>query len=294
MTSRWRGALAVVTLILVVASDLATAAPSEPTEAARRVVTLSPHLAELMYAVGAGDALVGVSAYSDHPDTVRSLPQVGDAFMVDQEQLALLEPDLVLAWYSGTPAATVGELRKQGFNVERIRTRSLADIAEAIDTIGRWTGREQEAAQVRAVFESQLAGLGEPADRQAPIRVFYQISQRPLYTVNGDHYASELIERCGGRNIFAELGELAPMVSEEAVLARDPEVIIAGGTDEDAESLLSHWRRWERLSATRWDNYFVVDADLLGRASNRLTQAGAEICERLARARAQRDRAGLE
>ncbi len=285
-----RAALAAVSLTVLIASSLLSAA--EP--AARRVVTLSPHLAELMYAVGAGDVLVGVSAYSDYPEPVLSLPQVGDAFMVDQEQLALLEPDLILAWYSGTPAATVEKLRKQGFNVERIPTRSLADIAGAIDTIGRLTGREAAAKKVRAGFESKLAELRGPGDGQPPIRVFYQISERPLYTVNGDHYASELIERCGGRNIFAELGELAPMVSEEAVLARDPEVIITGAFDDDAAELFSNWRRWQRLSATRRNNFYRVDADLLGRPSDRLVLAGAEICDRLQRARAGRDRVATE
>ncbi len=290
MTSCWRTAVAVVCLTLLVSPIHAVAA--EPV--ARRVVTLSPHLAELVYAVGAGDTLVGVSAYSDFPEPVRALPQVGDAFMVDQEQLALLRPDLILAWYSGTPAATVEKLRKQGFDVVRVRTRSLADVAEAIDTIGRLTGRDSAARAVRNRFESQLAALNAAADEQPPIRVFYQISQRPLYTVNGRHYASELIERCGGENIFADLGELAPMVTEESVLARDPEVIVTGGSDAAAADLFSDWRRWQGLSATRSNNFFVVNADLLGRPSDRLALAGAEICERLADARARRDRADSE
>ncbi len=285
-----RTALAAVSLTLLIAADFCQAAEAD----ARRVVTLSPHLAELVYAVGAGDTLVGVSAYSDYPEAVRALPQVGDAFMVDQEQLALLRPDLILAWYSGTPAATVEKLRKQGFDVERIRTRSLADVAEAIETIGRLTGRSSSASKVRNRFESQLAGLRAPDDGQAPVRVFYQISQRPLYTVNGSHYASELIERCGGRNIFADLGELAPMVSEESVLARDPEAIVAGGSEDIASELFSDWQRWHRLSATRLNNYFVVNADLLGRPSDRLALAGAEICDRLAEARARRGRAASE
>ncbi len=290
MTPLARAAVAAVSLILLIAADFCQAAGPD----AKRVVTLSPHLAELVYAVGAGDTLVGVSAYSDYPEAVRTLPQVGDAFMVDQEQLALLRPDLILAWYSGTPAATVEKLRNQGFVVERIRTRSLVDVAEAIETIGRLTGRISSARKVRNRFESELAGLRAPDDGQAPIRVFYQISQRPLYTVNGTHYASELIERCGGRNIFDELGELAPMVSEESVLARDPEVIVTGGSEDAAAQLFSDWRRWHRLSATRLNNYVVVNADLLGRPSDRLALAGAEICDRLAEARSRRGRAANE
>lgn len=289
MTLARRAAMFSVALVFAVASGVDASDREPGPEAARRVVTLSPHLAELVFAVGAGDSLVGVSAYSDYPSDVGTLPQVGDAFMVDQERLALLEPDLILAWDSGTPAATVDALRDQGYVVKRIRTRTLADIAAAIDTIGRSTGREQSASAVRARFESQLAELAPANEETAPIRVFYQIAERPLYTVSGSHYASELIERCGGQNIFADLGDLAPMVSEEAVLARDPEVIIAGGDQSAMGSLFDHWRRWESLAATRLDNYYVVNADLLGRPSDRLALAGAELCAQLARAIDRRD-----
>ena len=294
MTLARQAALLAVAMAFVVASGVGASDREPSPEVAQRVVTLSPHLAELVFAVGAGDSLVGVSAYSDYPEDVSALPQVGDAFMVDQERLALLEPDLILAWDSGTPAATVDALRKQGYVVERIRTRTLADIAAAIDTIGRRTGREQAASAVRAQFESQLAELAPADEGSAPIRVFYQIAERPLYTVSGNHYASELIDRCGGRNIFADLGDLAPMVSEEAVLARDPEVIIAGGDESAIGSLFDHWRRWEGLAATRLDNYYVVNADLLGRPSDRLALAGVEICAQLSRAIARREHMASE
>ena len=294
MTLARQAALLAVAMAFVVASGVGASDREPSPEVAQRVVTLSPHLAELVFAVGAGGSLVGVSAYSDYPEDVSALPQVGDAFMVDQERLALLEPDLILAWDSGTPAATVDALRKQGYVVERIRTRTLADIAAAIDTIGRRTGREQAASAVRAQFESQLAELAPADEGSAPIRVFYQIAERPLYTVSGNHYASELIDRCGGRNIFADLGDLAPMVSEEAVLARDPEVIIAGGDESAIGSLFDHWRRWEGLAATRLDNYYVVNADLLGRPSDRLALAGVEICAQLSRAIARREHMASE
>ena len=294
MTLARQAALLAVAMAFVVASGVGASDREPSPEVAQRVVTLSPHLAELVFAVGAGGSLVGVSAYSDYPEDVSALPQVGDAFMVDQERLALLEPDLILAWDSGTPAATVDALRNQGYVVERIRTRTLADIAAAIDTIGRRTGREQAASAVRAQFESQLAELAPADEGSAPIRVFYQIAERPLYTVSGNHYASELIDRCGGRNIFADLGDLAPMVSEEAVLARDPEVIIAGGDESAIGSLFDHWRRWEGLAATRLDNYYVVNADLLGRPSDRLALAGVEICAQLSRAIARREHMASE
>ncbi len=137
-----------------------------------RIVALAPHLAELVFAAGAGDFLVGVSAYSDYPDEVLALPLVGDAFAIDQEQLALLEPDMLLAWQSGTPQHVVSELSKQGYRVEVIQTRSLADIASALETIGELTGNTALATQAAADFRRRLQALAERYSAAEPIRVF--------------------------------------------------------------------------------------------------------------------------
>ena len=204
-----------------------------------RLVALAPHLAELVFAAGAGDFLVGVSAYSDYPDEVLALPLVGDAFLIDQEQLALLEPDMLLAWQSGTPQHVVGELSKQGYRVEVIQTRSLADIASALETIGELTGNTALATQAAADFRRGLQTLAERYSAAEPIRVFYQVDQRPLYTIGGDHYVSELIEHCGGQNVFSDLVRLAPLVAVEAVLDRNPEILLVS-SDARADALA--WR----------------------------------------------------
>ena len=249
-----------------------------------RIVTLAPHLAELVYAVGAEESLVGVSAYSNFPQAVTELPQIGDAFLIDQERLLLLRPDMLLAWKSGTAAHTVDELRGRGYRVEVIATDALKDIAAALKTIGRLTGHAAKADSVAAEFLADINRMRTAAVYDDAIRVFYQVSSRPLYTVNGDHYISELIELCGGKNIFSDLGTLAPLVSEEAVLVRDPEVMIAGRISPD-QLVLSEWQRWPALSANRLDNFFYIPADLLARPTPRLVAAGAMICALLQRAR---------
>lgn len=245
--------------------------------AVQRIVTLAPHLAELVYAAGAGDRLVGVSAYSDYPRPVRELPLVGDSFMVDQEQLGLLRPDVVLAWQSGTPAHVVDELRQLGYRVEVIRTRGLDDIPAALRQIGALAGTGQIAATAASRFADGVDALAESWSGALPIRVFYQVSGRPLYTVNGDHYVSELITLCGGENVFGDLRSLAPTVTEEAVLALDPEVLLAAGVE--GEDPFAHWARWPTLAAIRYGNRFLVPADEIGRATPRLLAAGRTICE---------------
>ena len=252
-----------------------------------RIVTLAPHLAEMLFDVGAGELLVGVSAYTDYPPQALSLPVIGDAFMIDQERLAVLQPDLVLAWQSGTPRHVADELINQGYQVELIQTRGLRDVALALRRIGELTRRKEQANAVAERFLEELSELGAKFSGAEPIRVFYQVDKRPIYTINGDHFVSELIDLCGGVNIFADIGNLAPLVSVEAVLERNPEVLLAS---EDAQpDAFSEWLRWQGLAANRYGNRFYMPAGEIGRATTRLVQAGRTLCETLEDSRGNRD-----
>jgi iron complex transport system substrate-binding protein len=263
-----------------------TRQPGTDAAHATRIVTLAPSLAELVFAAGAGDRLVGVSAYSDFPPSVTALPLVGDAFTIDQERLALLHPDLLLAWESGTPAHIVDELRQAGYRVEVIRTRSLDDISATLIRIGELAGTQEQAREVAAEFTVALQDLGGRNRDTESIRVFYQVSKRPLYTVGPDHYASELIALCGGRNVFEDVGELAPGIDVEAVVDRDPEVMLAG--DDAGKEAFSEWDRWPSIAANRYGNRFLLPADELSRPTPRVVTAGAVICESLQTARERR------
>ncbi|MDH3746586.1 MAG: cobalamin-binding protein [Gammaproteobacteria bacterium] len=270
---------------LVTACDQANQTAPE-TETVRRVVTLAPHLTELVFAAGAGDTLVGVSAYSDYPPEATSIAVVSDAFTVDQEQLVLLSPDIVLAWQSGTPAHVIDELRNGGYRVESIRTRDIDDISISIRRIGELTGHRQQAAQVAEDFEKGIVELRDEYAEQPSISVFYQISLKPLYTINGEHYIGEILELCGGHNIFADMNELAPSVTVEAVVDRNPEALFAGSAD--GASAFSEWQRWPHLKANQFGNHFTVNSDEIGRPSTRLISAATSICGHLETARQNR------
>ena len=256
-------------------------------EEGHRIVSLSPHLAELVFAVGAGERLVGVSAYTDFPEAAAKLPVIGDAFMLDLERMTVLNPDLLLAWQSGTPAHVIDELQSRGYRVEVIRTKSLHDVPVALRRIGRLTGQSVPANRAAEDFIAGMNVLEDLAVDAAPIRVFYQVSKRPLYTISGEHYVSQLIEICGGQNIFADLGKLAPLIGVEAVLERDPEVMLAG---EDAgPDAFSEWERWPDMAASRYGNHFLMPAAEIGRATPRLLEAGAAICNALEKGRKSRE-----
>jgi len=278
-------ALACLGALLCACSE--PAGNTDEPKSATRIVTLAPNLAELVFAVGAGDQLVGVSAWSDYPRDVLKLPEVGDAFMVDEEQLAILDPDLLLVWESGTPMHTVDELRRRGYRVETIRTRGLDDVGDALRRVGELTGRQAQANVVAEKFVAGLKSLREQYADQPSIDVFYQVSARPLYTINREHYVSGLIDICGGRNIFEDLDDLAPAISAEAVIDRDPEVMLA--STDAGDDAFTEWERWPSLAAIRYGNQFLLPADEIGRATPRLLIAGNAMCLALSQARTNRE-----
>ncbi len=253
------------------------------TDDSLRIVTLAPHLTELVFAAGAGEYLVGVSAYSDYPPEALELPVISDAFTVDQEQLAVLAPTLILAWDGGNPVPLIDELSASGYRVEAIRTHGLDDIAMAIERIGEMVGRISEAYAVAREFRHDISELRDRHSVLSPVSVFYQVSSRPLYTVGGTHYISDIIGLCGGRNVFDDLTDLAPAVSVEAVIDRNPDAMLAA--DGGGDSAFDNWDRWPHLSASQSANYFTVDADSIGRPSLRLVDAAAAVCEHLETAR---------
>lgn len=254
-----------------------------------RVVTLSPHLAEIVYAVGAGDSLIGASAYTDFPPAAASVPVVGDAYSLDQERLAILEPDLLLAWDTGTPAHVIDALRSRGYRVEVITTTHLDDVPSALITVGALLGTPEQAAAIADEFRQSFAELSDRYRNATPISVFYQVDSRPLYTINGSHYVSDLIAVCGGKNIFASLDGIAPLVSVEAVLERDPEVILA--SSDAGASAFDEWERWPGLAANQYDNRFLMPADQIGRPTPRLQSAALAVCDALDQARSKREAA---
>lgn len=252
-----------------------------------RVVTLAPHLAELLYAAGAGEHLVGTVAYSDYPADVAALPRVGDAFRVDLEQLAALAPDVVFAWGEGNQGAFAADIARLGIRVEVLRTDRLEDIGANLRRVGRITGAAQAADAAADAFDARLAALRTRYRSAKPVRVFYLVADRPLFTVGGSHSISDAVVLCGGVNVFGEIEVPAPTVSVEAVLAAAPEVIISGVYSEvrGEPPELAAWRRWARLPAVRNGHLYRVDPSLMGRPTPRMLNEVERLCAAIARAR---------
>ena len=252
---------------------------------ARRIVSLAPHLTEIAFAVGGGDAVKAVIRYSDYPPAARSLPIVGDAFALDFEAIARLKPDLVLVWSSGLNERHRARLRALGLTVFESEIRTAAAIPDTLRRIAALLGHAGEGDAIATRFERDWQALRERHAGKAPVRVFWQLWQDPLMTVNRKHLIGAAIDVCGGVNVFGALPLLTPTVSWEAAVTADPQVIASSGRAADAERDFAHWQRFKQVSAVRQKQFAFVEGDLVGRMGPRFVQGAAALCDAIDRAR---------
>lgn len=252
---------------------------------AQRVVSLAPHLTEMAFAVGGGQAVKAVIRYSDHPAAARTLPVVGDAFALDFEAIARLKPDLVLVWASGLNERHRERLRALGLTIYESEIRHAVAIPDTLRRLGALFGHSDEGAAAAARFERDWQTLRERHAGKPALRVFWQLWQDPLMTVNRRHLISEAIEICAGVNVFGALPLLTPTVSWEAAISADPQLIAASGRAADATQDFARWRRFTQVSAVRRDHFVHIDGDLIGRMGPRFVQGASALCDAIERAR---------
>jgi iron complex transport system substrate-binding protein len=252
---------------------------------AQRVISLAPHLTEMAFAVGGGNSVKAVIRYSDFPPSARNLPVVGDAFALDFEAIVRLDPDLVLVWSSGLNERHRARLRALGLTIFESEIRDTLAIPATLRRLGTLFGRDDEAKVAAARFEREWHALRQRSAGRPPVRVFWQLWQDPLMTINREHLIGEAIELCGGINVFGALPLLTPTVSWEAAAAADPQLVASSGRTADAELDFARWRRFGQVSAVRENQFAFVDGDLIGRMGPRFVQGAAALCDAIERAR---------
>lgn len=252
---------------------------------AERLISLAPSLTEIIYAAGAGDKLVGVVEFSDYPAAATLLPIVGRHDLLDLETILSLAPDLIIAWQTGNPRASVNRLRELGITVYVAEPKDLGTIADHLDNVGLLTGTTPIAAAASSEFRHALRTLGETYSQRTAVATFYQVWDQPLISAGGNELINDIIALCGGRNIFADISMVAPKVSVEAVLARNPDVIIASGMDEERPEWLDRWRNWPDVTAVANDSLYFIPPDLLQRHTPRALLGARQLCEQIDSAR---------
>src|SRR3989344_7869297 len=189
---------------------------------ASRIVSLAPHVTELLYAAGAGNFVVGAVAYSDYPAAAKTIPRVGSGAGLDIEAIVALRPDLIIGWQTGNPAWPIERLAKLGFPVFMTEPRHIDDVADLLVRFGRLAGTEKAAGKSAGEFRRHAARLRARYSGRPTVTVFYQLLDSSLLTVNGRHLISDVIKLCGGNNVFADLPALVPRIDTESVLRKNP------------------------------------------------------------------------
>jgi len=289
-----RRALAVCLALLLIAGTGPAAAVTvsddsgktvELARPARRVVSLAPNLTELMFDLGAGDRVVATVQFSNYPAAAKRIPRIGSSGSLNLETMLAYRPDLVLAWRSGNNPQQIETIERLGVPVYRSEPQQLEDIAVTLEKLGHLLGRDTQGAALARQLREGIAQLRKRYAGRQTLRGFYQIWDRPVYTVNGRHIISDVMGLCGIRNVFAGNPVLAPVVSLESVIARNPQIIISGGSANNAAQVLEKWRDWPTLAAVRAHNLFHIDADLMQRDTPRILEGARLLCQQAQLAR---------
>jgi len=254
----------------------------------QRIISLAPHLTELLFAIGAGDRVVATVAHADHPAQASSIPRIGSALQLDLERIVALRPELVIAWASGNPRAQMDRLEGLGVRVYYSEPADFAGIARDLRRLGDITGFGPSAEAAALAFEGEIAALRAAYSGRDPVPVFYQVWDPPLMTVNDRHLIGEALRLCGGYNVFGDLDALVPRPGREAVMAVNPEAIVTGGPGEDRADWLDPWRAWTGLTAVQRDNLFFIPPSLIQRPTPRIAEGTRMLCEVLEQARLRR------
>ena len=288
---------AILLILLALCSALAQAAISVVDDSgksvvlarpAQRVISMAPHVTELLFAAGGGARIIGAMNYSDYPAEARTIPLIGSNSQIDLERVIALKPDLLIVWQSGNTARQIAQLQSLGIPVFHSEPRKLETVASNLERFGRLLGTEPQAQAAAARLRAKVAALNRRYGSRPPVPVFYQAWDDPVYTLNGDQLASDAIRLCGGRNVFGELKTIAPQVSVEAVLQLDPEVIVGGKLYTPQDRGLSIWQPYKGMTAVKRKNLFTLDEELLTRPGPRILDGAASLCARLEEARARR------
>lgn len=241
---------------------------------AQRIVSLAPDLTETLFAIGAGQHVVGVVSGSDYPAAAKKIASVGSSSGIDLEKTMLLRPDLIVTWDHHFPRE-IAAFQKLGIPIYVAKPVRLEDIPRTMTNLGCLAGTKKDATEQAAYFSHELAHLQKQYQLKKPVTVFYQIGDYSLITINKNSWINQVITLCGGRNVFADMTSTASEVSWEAVIAANPDVILS---DTTHPSWQSRWQRFQTLSAVKRHNLFTLSPDLIDRAGPRLLEGAKQAC----------------
>lgn len=252
----------------------------------KRIISLAPHNTENLFSAGAGDLIVGTVDSSDYPAAALDIPRVGNYTQFNIEAILKLKPDLIVAWVSGNNNSSVQRLIELGLPVFFSEPTDFVKIISNIERFAQISGQQATAAPRLAQMRSILQTLSQQYSGKTPVRVFYQVWAQPLITLNGQHSVSRSIEICGGVNVFANEPTIAPKINIEAVIAKNPQLILLAGHDiKQASSWVDYWNKWPAINAVRRQQLKPINADIMNRPTQRFLNGARTVCKLIDAAR---------
>ncbi len=248
--------------------------------AAERIIAMAPHVVEMLYAIGAGDNIVGTTEYADYPEAAKSIPRIGNYNGLQIEKILMLKPDLVVVWKGGNPGKDIEKLESLGLTIYDSSPKTMSHIFSDLRYLGELTGHTSQAKQVIKRLEGRYQQLIDTYQNKPPVAIFYQLWHNPLRTVANGSAIQQMLEGCGAKNIFAEL-EGFPLVSMESVLQRQPEAIIIPNHSANQAPDTEHWLAWPGIPAVKNQQFISIDGDLLHRTSPRILEGMSVLCDHI-------------
>lgn len=252
---------------------------------ANRIISLTPHITEILFSAGAGSKIIATVTYSDYPQAAKKIPRISGYPSMDIERIVSLKPDLVVVWGSGNNKEQVEKLIELGLTVFISEPRQVIDIYKTIQRFGKLAGTNNIAEKSAEKFIKHYEYLKEKYSNKEKVKIFYQFWNKPLMTINGQHIISNIINLCGGTNVFSNLNSLTPIISIEAVISSQTDVIVVGSNNEKKSKWISEWKPWLHLAAVKKDHLYFIDPDLLNRMGPRILSGADKLCELLDKAR---------
>jgi len=247
----------------------------------QRIVALAPHIVEMLFDIGAGDQIVGTVEYADFPDAALKIPRIGGYHGIQIEKVLALKPDLVIVWQSGNKASDIEQMEKMGLNIIYSHPKKIADVAQELRKLGKYTGHEAQAEEVAEGYLQRLKKLRQQYANIAPLKVFYQLWPNPMRTINKDTLINQLIEVCQGQNVFAENPTPYPQIGFENVIVAQPELIILPDENSNKAQPIIDWYKWPEIPAVKKNRFIHVNADLMHRFSTRMLDGIEDMCKKI-------------
>jgi iron complex transport system substrate-binding protein len=245
----------------------------------QRIVSIAPGATEMLFAAGAGERVIATVDFSDEPPEAQKVPRIGDADAIDMERVVALRPDVVVVWEGGSNVAQVNRLERLQVPLYRHKVEKLADIPIALRRLGDLAGTRAIADKAALDVESRLARLQKLYGKSTNPTVLLEVWNRPIYTVGGTHMMTDSLRLCGARNVFADLKEQGPSVDMEAVIGRDPAIIVAVAPQGTGAEWLSEWKRFSTMRAVRDGRLIAFEDRRLSRLGPSTVSATEALCE---------------